>query len=224
MRTYGKYELLYEQASREGSVFVRFNEDAPPEVSAEGDRVVVKVADVLDGGAEIEIPADLVVLVTGMVPRENATLVSALKIPTGSGGFFNEIHPKLRPVETAINGVFIAGASQGPKTLAESVASALAAVAKGGALVMKGYVDLDPHVAVVDEDACAWCGECAAACPYGAIETVEAGGKEVARVIGAVCKGGGPCVPVCPKGAIDLKGYTDRQLRSMIAAMVKEAV
>ncbi len=224
MRTYGKYELLYEKASRDGSVFIRFDEEAPPEVYDEGDKMIVKVADVLDAGEEIEIPADLVVLVTGMVPRQNDGLVAALKIPTGSGGFFNEIHPKLRPVETAINGVFIAGASQGPKTVAESVASALAAVAKGGALVMKGYVDLDPHVAVVNSEACTWCGKCAEACPYDAIEKVEEGGREVARIIDALCKGGGPCVPVCPEGAIDLKGYTDRQVRSMIESMVKEAV
>jgi len=224
MRTYGKYELLYEKASRDGSVFIRFDEEAPPEVYDEGDKMIVKVADVLDAGEEIEIPADLVVLVTGMVPRQNDGLVAALKIPTGSGGFFNEIHPKLRPVETAINGVFIAGASQGPKTVAESVASSLAAVAKGGALVMKGYVDLDPHVAVVNSGACTWCGKCAEACPYDAIEKAEEGGREVARIIDALCKGGGPCVPVCPEGAIDLKGYTDRQVRSMIESMVKEAV
>ena len=224
MRTYGKYELLYEKASRDGSVFVRFDEESPPEVVVDGDEVLVKVADVLDGGEQIEIPADLVVLVTGMVPRANDELTAALKIPTDAGGFFNEIHPKLRPVETAINGVFIAGASQGPKTLAESVASALAAVAKGGALVMKGYVDLDPHVAVVDTEACAWCGACAAACPFDAVEKVKVGDGEVARIVDALCKGGGACVPVCPEGAIDLKGYADRQIRSMIEAMAEEAV
>ncbi|MEJ2421114.1 MAG: CoB--CoM heterodisulfide reductase iron-sulfur subunit A family protein [Acidobacteriota bacterium] len=224
MRTYGKYELLYEKASHEGSVFVRFDEEAPPEVFPEGDKMIVKAADVLDAGEDIEIPADLVVLVTGMVPRKNDALIAALKIPTDGGGFFNEIHPKLRPVETAINGVFIAGASQGPKTLSESVASSLAAVAKGGALVMKGYVDLDPHVAVVDPDACTWCGKCAEACPYGAIEKVKEGDKEVARVIDALCKGGGPCVPACPEGALDLKGYTNGQIRSMIESMLKEAV
>ncbi|MEJ2076799.1 MAG: FAD-dependent oxidoreductase [Acidobacteriota bacterium] len=224
MRTYGKYELLYEKASHEGSVFVRFDEEAPPEVFPEGDKMIVKAADVLDAGEDIEIPADLVVLVTDMVPRKNDALIAALKIPTDGGGFFNEIHPKLRPVETAINGVFIAGASQGPKTLSESVASSLAAVAKGGALVMKGYVDLDPHVAVVDPDACTWCGKCAEACPYGAIEKVKEGDKEVARVIDALCKGGGPCVPACPEGALDLKGYTNGQIRSMIESMLKEAV
>lgn len=224
MRTYGKYELLYEKAARDGSVFIRFNEDAPPQVFTEDEKMVVKVEDALDAGEEMEIPVDLVVLVTGMVPRENSELVNALKIPIGKDGFFNEIHPKLRPVETVINGVFIAGASQGPKTLAESVASSLAAVAKGGALVMKGYVDLDPHVAVVNTDACTWCGKCAEACPYDAIEKVKEGDKEVARIVDALCKGGGPCVPVCPEGAIDIKGYADEQVRSMIESMVKEAV
>jgi heterodisulfide reductase subunit A len=76
----------------------------------------------------------------------------------------------------------------------------------------------------VNSEACSWCGKCAEACPYDAIEKVEEGVREVARIIDALCKGGGPCVPVCPEGAIDLKGYTDRQVRSMIESMVKEAV
>ena len=167
---------------------------------------------------------DLVVLVTGMTPRANHELVDVLKLPIGTDGFFNEIHPKLRPVETVIDGVFIAGAAQGPKTIAESVTSSLAAVSKTAALLMKGYVDLDPHVATIDAERCVGCDECIAACPYGAIEKVVDGDRVVAKVIPSLCKGGGPCVPVCPEGAIDIKGYSDQQVRSMIGAMLKEAV
>jgi len=222
MRTYGKYEVLYEEAARKGSVFLRFNDDEPPEVSVEDGQQLVKVKGQLPDGEELEIPVDLVVLVTGMVPRQNEKLVEILKLPAGTDGFFNEIHPKLRPVETVINGVFIAGASQGPKTLAESVASSLAAVSKSAALVMKGYVDLDPFLATIDSDRCLWCGECEAACPYEAIEKVLVEGKEVAQVLPALCKGGGVCVPACPEDAIDLTGYTDRQVRSMIKALAEE--
>ncbi len=222
MRTYGKYEVLYEEAARKGSVFLRFNDDEPPEVSVEDGQHLVKVKGQLPDGEELEIPVDLVVLVTGMVPRQNEKLVEILKLPAGTDGFFNEIHPKLRPVETVINGVFIAGASQGPKTLAESVASSLAAVSKSAALVMKGYVDLDPFLATIDSDRCLWCGECEAACPYEAIEKVSVEGKEVAQVLPALCKGGGVCVPACPEDAIDLTGYTDRQVRSMIKALAEE--
>jgi heterodisulfide reductase subunit A len=224
MRTYGKYELVFEAAAREGSVFVRWDPADPPTVSREDGRLLVRVKDRLLGGEELEIPSDLVVLVTGMVPRENASLVNALKLPVGGDGFFNEIHPKLRPVETVVDGVFIAGAAQGPKTVAESVASSLAAVAKSGALLMRGYVDLEPFVAEVDPLRCTWCEKCTEACPYGAIERVSADGRQVARVIPSLCKGGGACVPVCPDDAIALKGYTDEQVLAMLDASLKEVV
>ncbi len=117
MRTYGKYEMLYDQALKQGSIFLRYEENEPPQVTAEDGSLKVKVKDRLTGGEEIEIETDLVVLVTGMVPRANAQLVNVLKLPIGKDGFFNEIHPKLKPVETVIDGLFIAGAAQGPKTL-----------------------------------------------------------------------------------------------------------
>jgi heterodisulfide reductase subunit A len=223
MRTYGKYETLYEEAQRQGSVFLRWDPSEPPVVTREGGRLLVRVKDHLLGGEELEIPADLVVLVTGMVSRENAALVNALKLPVGGDGFFNEIHPKLRPVETVVDGVFIAGAAQGPKTIAESVASSLAAVSKSAALLLKGYVDLEPFVAEVDETLCSWCGKCLEACPYEAIEKIAAEGKEVARVIPSLCKGCGACAVPCAVNAINVKGYTDEQVLGMIGALLKEA-
>ena len=224
MRTYGKSEILFEDAGRKGSVFVRYAEEAPPVVDRQDGELLVRVRDGLLGGEEIEIPADLVVLVTGMVPRGNANLVNVLKLPIDAAGFFNEIHPKLRPVETVIDGLFIAGAAQGPKTVAESVASSLAAVSKGAALLLRGYVDLPPIVAKVDTERCTWCGECEKTCPYdGAFEKVRQGDKEVAYVHPAICKGCGGCVPVCPAEAIDLEGYTDAQVKAMIDALVREA-
>jgi heterodisulfide reductase subunit A len=225
MRTYGKSEILFEEAGRKGSVFVRYAEDAPPIVERPDGELLVRVRDGLLGGEEIEIPADLVVLVTGMVPRENANLANVLKLPVDAGGFYNEIHPKLRPVETLIDGVFISGTAQGPKTLAESVASSLAAVSKGAALLLKGYVDLSPLVARVDTEACTWCGECGKTCPYdGAVEKVRQGDREIAYVHPALCKGCGGCVPVCPVEAIDLEGCTNDQVKAMIDALVREAV
>jgi len=224
MRTYGKNELLFEEAGRKGSVFLRFADDAPPTVERDGDGLLVRVRDTLMTGEAVEIPADLVVLVTGMVPRDNAALLGSLKLPLDAGGFFNEIHPKLRPVETVIDGVFIAGTAQGPKSLAESVASALAAVSKGAALLLKGYVDIPPLVAGVDAAKCTWCGECAAACPYeGAVEKTLAGGREVAAIHAELCKGCGGCVPVCATEAIDLAGYSNAQMRAMIEALAAEA-
>jgi heterodisulfide reductase subunit A len=222
VRTYGKYELLYEQALKTGSVFLRFDDEAPPQVTPGNGQLIVRVKDRLSGGDEVEIPSDLVVLVTGMVPRENASLVDILKLPLGKDGFFNEIHPKLRPVETVIDGIFIAGAGQGPKNLAESVASSMAAVAKTAALLLKGYVDLEPLVAKVETDLCTGCGECAKACQYNAIEMVVVGDKQVAAASAVLCKGEGACVPVCPHQAISVEGYTNRQINSMIDALARE--
>jgi len=217
MRAYGKYELLYSESREKGSIYVRVPDDEPPVVeSISGGRVSVTARDLLTDGEEITIPADLAVLVTGMVPRATEGLVGALKLPIGRDGFFNEIHPKLRPVETVVDGVFICGACQGPKNSAESVASGLAAVTQSGAILKRGYAELDPLVALVDSDACTWCGKCLDACPYDALEQVEEGGRSVAAVIRTACKGCGGCVPVCPTDAIDLLGYTDAQVRATI--------
>ncbi len=148
-----------------------------------------------------------------MVPCENGELVSALKLPVGNDGFFNEIHPKLRPVETIVDGVTICGSCQSPKNSAEAVASGLAAVTHSGAMLKRGYAELDPMVAIVDTDACTWCGKCLEACPYDALEQVEMDGKQVAQVIRTACKGCGGCVPVCPVDATDLQGYSDAQIK-----------
>ena len=165
---------------------------------------------------------DMVVLVTGMVPKRNAALIDILKLPTSQDGFFKEIHPKLRPVETVVDGVFIAGAAQGPKTMDESVTSAMAAVSKSAALLLKGYIDLEPLVAKVNTDLCEWCGLCLETCPFDAVQKVTIDGKEVAQIKEVSCKGEGACIPICPKEAIDVEGYTSEQMESMIDAMARE--
>jgi heterodisulfide reductase subunit A len=222
MRTYGKFETIYDQALNQGSVFLRYEEEEPPQITAGDGKLKLNVKDHLTGGEEIEIDPDLVVLVTGMVPRENAKLEDVLKLPIGKDGFFNEIHPKLRPVETVIDGVFIAGAAQSPKTLAESVASSMAAVSKSAALLLKGYVDLEPLVAKVNPELCTWCGACMETCPYEAVQRISVDGKEIAEINPILCKGEGACVPICPERAIDIEGYTNKQIESMIDALVKE--
>ena len=223
MRTYGKFETIYEEAGKTGSVFLRFHEERPPRIERDGDSLRVVVQDLLTGGDEVAVAADLVVLVTGMTARPNDALTRVLKLPLGADRFYNEIHPKLRPVETVIDGVYIAGACQGPKNAGESVVSSLSAVAKAAALLIKGYVDLQPFVAYVQAERCTWCGKCQPACPYGAIEKVAYGEKEVARVIDVLCKGCGACLPPCPVDATQLKGYTDGQVEAMIDVLAREA-
>lgn len=225
MRTYGKHELLYGQSRDAGATYLRFADDEPPVVGKGSDgRLKVMVRDLLTFGEEVEIKADMVVLVTGMVLHKNDALVSLLKLPVGRDRFFNEIHPKLRPVETMVDGVLICGTCQGPKNSSETVASALAAVTQSAAMLKKGYVELDPLMASVNSQLCDGCGECVASCPYSAIEMEEDKGGKVAKVEKASCKGCGGCVPVCPRDAIDLKGYTDAQMRSMIDGFLKETV
>jgi heterodisulfide reductase subunit A len=225
MRTYGKYELMYTESRKLGSVYVKFADDAPPSVARDEDGgLIVTVRDLLTGGEELAIPADLVVLVTGMIPRKNEGLVSVLKLPVGGDGFFNEIHPKLRPVETVVDGVYIAGACQGPKNSTEAVASGLAAVTQSAVILKKGFAELDPLVATVHADACTACGECLDACPYGAIEMAIEAGRPVAVISETGCKGCGGCVPLCPENAIDLRGYTDAQITAMIDSLLEVPV
>jgi heterodisulfide reductase subunit A len=201
-------------------------DETPPSVAKMADgRLAVTVVDTQTGNEELTLPADLVVLVTGMVPRQNQGLTSVLKLPVGVDGFYNEIHPKLRPVETVVAGVMIAGACQSPKTLSESVASGLAAVTQSAGILLKGFAELDPLVATVDTAACAGCTDtCLSSCPYDAITAVDADGRTVAEISAAVCKGCGGCVPVCPENAIDLLGYTDAQMRASIDSLAKEPV
>jgi len=225
IRTYGKFELMYTESRERGSVFLKFPDETPPAVARMDDgRLAVTVIDTTTGGEELTLPTDLVVLVTGSVPRENVALTSVLKLPVGVDGFFNEIHPKLRPVETVVGGVMIAGACQGPKTAAESVASGLAAVTQSAGILLKGYAELDPLVATVDTATCTGCNECISTCPYEAIATLNMDGRDVAVISAAVCKGCGGCVPICPENAIDLLGYTDAQMRASIEGLMKEPV
>jgi heterodisulfide reductase subunit A len=224
IRTYGRLEPAYLKARNDGALFLRWDPKEPPRVEQRDDRLAVTVKDTLVGDEELEIGADLVVLATGMTPRDNDALNDVLKVPKSNDGFYNEIHIKLRPVETAIDGVCIAGTAQGPKNLAESVASSLAAVARTGALLKKGYVNLEPLVAKIDTDKCIWCGECLDACPYNAIERVQCGDKEVAIAMESSCKGEGACVPICAQDAIAIEGYREDQILAMIEASLKEPV
>lgn len=220
IRTYGKAEVWYDESSRLGDVYLQSFEHDPPIVENRDGETFVKIKDVLTTDKELEVLADLVVLVTGMVPRKDNSIGSLLKVPRGRDKFFNEIHMKLRPVETVIDGITIAGASQGPKNIMESMNSALAAATKSFSLVASGELALEPTVAKVDTSACAWCSKCAEACPFSAIDQVGSNGSSVALVNASVCKGCGMCLPVCPENALDLIGLSDVEMESMIDALI----
>lgn len=224
IRTYGKQELMYEDASYQEDIFCKFDADSPPEVEQKNGQPIVKFNDLLFDNEEFEIEPDLVVLVTGMEPRKDSDVISnVLKIPVGTDKFFNEVHPQLRPVETIIDGIYIAGTSQGPKNIEESMNSALAASAKANALINSGKIELEPTVVKIDPEACEWCEKCAEVCPYTAItKDRDVSGKEIAVVNEAVCKGCGACAPVCPEDAIDIVGYTNEEVEAMIDSLIKE--
>jgi heterodisulfide reductase subunit A len=219
IRTYGKQELLYAESLQMGDLYLQFDEHNLPEIRTEGKKTVVTVKDILSAGKEMEMEVDLVVLVTGMVPRADQSIGTMLKLPKGRDRFFNEIHMKLRPVETVIDGVTIAGTCQGPKNISESVNSALSAATKSFSYISKGTLETEPIIAEIDQDACSWCDKCSNACPFDAIEQIETGGRKVASVNPMVCKGCGMCAPVCPVDAINLIGYTSEEMMSMIDAL-----
>jgi heterodisulfide reductase subunit A len=219
IRTYGKQEVFYTDSLLKGDIYFQFDDYNPPTLEEHKGKTLIKVNDILTKQENIEIEADLVVLVTGMVPRENTSLENTLKLPKGRDNFFNEIHMKLRPVETAIDGITIAGASQGPKNITESVNSALSAAIKSYSYISRGELELQPTVAVVNKDACTWCGLCQEACPFDAIRKEEDGEKAYAVILNSVCKGCGMCTPVCPTDAIDLITYSNQEIESMIDAI-----
>ena len=220
IRTYGKQEVLYNNSLKSGDIYLQSFEDDPPVVEVKNGKTLVRINDILTHGEELEVEADLVVLVTGMVPRADDITGTLLKIPRGRDKFYNEIHMKLRPVETVIDGITIAGTCQGPKNTIETISSSLAAAAKSFTLVHKGELELEPVVASVNTDTCTWCGKCNEACPFEAIVPVDDNAKTVAWVNRSVCKGCGMCLPVCPSDSIDLTAYTNREIESMIDAFV----
>ena len=230
IRTYGRgHEELYERACNNGVRFLRFNPEDGPEIvhGQETSALEARVRDTLTFGEEVRIPADLVVLGVGMEPGKIGELSNLMKLPVGSDGFLQEVHPKLRPVEIATQGLILAGTCQAPMDTAETSNSAACAAAKATALLDKGYIELDPFVAEVDERKCRGHGYCVQAClKDGALileEREDSDGQEkVARINQALCLGCGACVAACPEQAIELKGSTLEQYRSMVSMIVRD--
>lgn len=222
VRTYGKQELLYREASSNGDIFLQSYEDDLPVVAHENGKTIVRINDILSKKREMEVEADLVVLVTGMTPRKDNSVGNLLKLPKGRDKFFNEIHMKLRPVETVIDGITIAGTCQGPKSAMETANSALSAAAKSYSYVSKGELEMEPIVAEVNKEQCTWCTACTDVCPFSAIEKAEEAGKSFAVINNSVCKGCGMCLPVCPTDAIELLTFSNREIESMIDALAND--
>ncbi len=212
MRTFGKgYEEFYKRLMREDVIFIRGKGAEVTDVAErpeEEGKLIVKCEDTLLGELR-RIPVDMVILSNGLEPRRDAAQTARLfGLSRSKDGFFLEKHPKLGPVETASDGIFIAGACQGPKDITDTVAQAGAAAAMALSMMDMGKWTLEPSIAQVDIERCSGCGECLLACPYKAIELVE--GR--AQVSETLCKGCGTCVGHCLPKAISLLHFTDEQL------------
>jgi heterodisulfide reductase subunit A len=216
VRAFGKgHEEFYDLVRKEG---VHYRRGYVSEVFKRGERIIVRAEDTLMQ-KPVEIEADLVVLGTGLTPRaETDEIANVLGLPRSGDGFLLEIHPKLRPVETAVDGVFLAGTCQGPKDIVDTIAQARAAASSALAPLCHGKVKIESATASVTEELCAGCGVCVATCPYGAPALNTRTGK--ARVNAVLCKGCGACQAACPSKAIQVMQFTPRQIISEITALV----
>lgn len=214
MRSFGKgYEEFYNRTAEMG---VHFYHGWVSKVEKNGEKIHLSWNEAFHGQPN-NIDVDMVILATGFEPQVDAGKIAALfGISRSRNGFFHERHPKLAPVETVNEGMYLAGACQAPKDIPDSVAQAGAAAAAALALMDQGVIALDPSVAVVENQRCAGCGQCAEACPYDAI-VLE---KQIAKVNEYLCKGCGTCAGTCQSKAITLIHFEDRILvAEMIGAL-----
>ena len=208
-------EELYRSCRASGITFIRFKQDVPPTVEkTSNNQLTVNVKDYLFR-VNMEINVDLVVLVEGMVSRNDTDDVRfKFSITRSEDGFFQEAHAKMNPLNTFAEGIFIGGACQGPKDVEDTVLQASGAAAKAAIFLCRGKVVLDLVTATVDEERCTGCAKCVNVCPYKAIELDET--KELVQVIEVKCKGCGSCSSTCPIGAVQVRHYRDKQILAMV--------
>jgi heterodisulfide reductase subunit A len=204
------------------TIFLMYKKGTHPEILQAGTRydceLLIRAHDVLCN-EDVEIPADLVVLMVGMEARDDAAQVARLvNISQDKDGWFIESHPKLDPVATTTDGIYIAGACQAPKDIPDTVAQARAAAARILAKIARGKIEVDAVFAEVNEDFCSGCRMCNELCPYAAIEYDEV--KKRSHVISALCKACGTCVAACPSGAIKGRHFTDQQIYAQIEGVL----
>jgi heterodisulfide reductase subunit A len=226
MRAFGKgYEEFYKRARDMGIEFVH---GLPSEVRRASDGSLY--FDVYDSGLNklLQVHADLIVLAAGLVKSPAYDKLQAiLRVPRSRDGFFLETHPKLKPLDTPMAGVFLAGACQGPKDIPDTVAQASGAAMKVVDLLARGEIEIEPLMGVVDIDLCSGCGVCESVCSFNAIQmktdTVDGKEKRYADIVKAICQGCGACGVACPVNAIKMKHFTDAQILAQVKAACSPA-
>jgi len=208
LRCFGKgYEEFLRRVQEEGVSFIR---GRPSEIVMENDQMVVVAEDTLSSTL-LRIPVDMAVLCTAMEPQPDAGETARIfGISQGLDGFFLEEHPKLGPVSTATDGIFLAGTCQSPKDIPDAVSHASGAAAKSLGMAARGTVEISPTVSIIDPDVCIGCKACIGLCAYSAIEFDER--RRVSVVNEAMCKGCGSCAGHCPSGAARVKHFTGLQV------------
>lgn len=218
IRTFGDREDLYMEARARGILFIRYDLEDKPKVEKENGRLKVTVTDhVLQ--RPLDISPDIICLATAILPSGNMPLSRLYKVSTTEEGFFLEAHMKLRPVDFATQGLFLAGLCQYPKPIEESIAQARAACARAANILMKDTIEIEPIVSVVDPDMCSGCGICERVCPYDAIHVVQVNGVKKAQNTRASCKGCGLCAASCPSKAVDMCHFSQHQIRAQVCAL-----
>jgi heterodisulfide reductase subunit A len=220
MRAFGKgYEAFYERVARSGVHFTRYDQDelgGGLHVSHHNGQLKLSSTDLFSGELNEQL-VDMVVLSTGVEPQADAAQVAQIfSISRGPDGFFLEKHPKLAPVETTTDGVYLAGTCQGPKDIPDSVAQGGAAASAALSLMDAGHVTLEPFTTYIDQSKCGGCRTCEGLCPYHAIEMVDLDGRVVAYVNEVLCKGCGACAAACPAQAAIQNGFTQDQILAEI--------
>jgi heterodisulfide reductase subunit A len=224
MRCFGKgYEEFYNRCQQEGTVFIRGKVariTRQPVSDGDSEKLLAVAEDTLMGEV-IEVPVDMVILCTAIQARQDAGEIGrVLGLNQGADGFFLEEHPKLGPVNTATEGVFLSGCCQKPMDIPDTVSQASGSAAKSLSLAARGQVEISPTVAGIDPDICAGCRLCLNLCPYGAIEFDE--NRQVSVVNEAVCKGCGSCSSACPSGAAVSRHFTRKQMFAEISGVLAD--
>ena len=215
IRTYGQREELYKEARDKGVIFIRYSLENKPVVQTQDAGISVKVKDhVL--GMDLDIDTDLIILASAIVPEDNQALAQMFKLSLNDDNFFMEAHAKLRPVDFATDGIFLAGMAHYPKPIEESISQAKAAVSRATVVLSKENVTVDGVVSSVNEALCRGCGACEEACVFGAIIVNELdNGVKIASVQQALCKGCAACAAACPTGAASVFHY-DNEVLAMV--------
>jgi len=227
MRTYGFTEDSYREAADKDIKFIRWEPDDKPQVEAatEESKPILRVT-VPDPvlGQRLAIDADLLVLSAAVIPSAGSMEAARLfKVSLSPDGFFQEAHVKLRPVDFAVDGIFLCGADHYPKHISETISQAYGAAGRAVTLLSQDTVTASGSVCEVKENDCVSCGACITACTYGAIEFVDTPKGKKARVNPILCKGDGLCCTKCPTNAIILKHFTNEEVFCQIDAALSDS-